>query len=368
MTDERGFIDALLWGRDDATALVYADWLEENGQPERAGLLRAQTEHDKGHSSEAVQRLRESADRCTAVLALSASLRKKLRFHWQRGLLWVTIADGANLSQANLDGLARLPFLTTLGNVLPLPPERLAQLSRWPNLRCIRQSTIPSLSDEQLRAVSELPGVETLVLNGPNVADAQLAHLHAMKRLRSLDLVSSQVTDAGLGRLRPLAGLKVLFLDRCRGVGDAGLAVLGGLVGLEHLALSGTTITDAGLEHLAGLQELRCLDISRTRITGPGLAAVSRLKKLTKLDLSRNEGLDDTHILHLAQLSELRELDIGLTNVSRAHLPRLIEATKLKRIRMFPGQGGRRGRARGVAQAFLDACKERDVFVDTDYE
>ena len=42
---ERGFLDDIVANIDDDTPrLVYADWLDENGQPERAEFIRVQCE------------------------------------------------------------------------------------------------------------------------------------------------------------------------------------------------------------------------------------------------------------------------------------------------------------------------------------
>src|SRR5258707_345300 len=43
MPDDPTFLKAILAApEDDALRLVYADWLQENGQPERAGFIRAE--------------------------------------------------------------------------------------------------------------------------------------------------------------------------------------------------------------------------------------------------------------------------------------------------------------------------------------
>src|SRR3954451_19969395 len=45
MTDEAGFLRAVVADpADDAPRLVYADWLDDHGQPERAEFIRVQCE------------------------------------------------------------------------------------------------------------------------------------------------------------------------------------------------------------------------------------------------------------------------------------------------------------------------------------
>ena len=45
MTQEASFLHAVLENpEDDATRLIFADWLDDNGQPERAEFIRLQVE------------------------------------------------------------------------------------------------------------------------------------------------------------------------------------------------------------------------------------------------------------------------------------------------------------------------------------
>jgi uncharacterized protein (TIGR02996 family) len=367
---EQGFIDDLLWGRDrSATALVYADWLEENGQLDRARFIRAQMEYGEPGNEEVRQRWTECRDRCTAALPVSASLRKKVEFYWDCGLLIVCVEDSADVSEADLDDLAAIPFLTTLTNIHNLSPERLAQLASCPNVRCLMHGTIGTLSDEQLRAISEVPAIIDLVLCGHGVNDDYLTYLPAMTQLQHLALTESEITDAGLARLGGLVRLTRLVLSECSQIGNAGLKSLVGLRHLEDLSLANTKINNAGLKHLANFEELRYLDVSNTQITGAGLATICRLKKLVSLKLSGNEKIDDTHILKLAQLPELTDLDIGFTSVTRFRLPRLLAVMKLKHLRTNASLGVRGDSSEEKeVQAFLDTCKEHDVLVDMDYE
>lgn len=49
MSDEAAFLAAILAEpADDTVRLVYADWLQENGQPERAEFIRVQVELSSG--------------------------------------------------------------------------------------------------------------------------------------------------------------------------------------------------------------------------------------------------------------------------------------------------------------------------------
>src|SRR2546423_15203209 len=65
MTDEQGLLQAILESPgDDLPRLVYADWLDENGDPDRAEFIRTQVElarMGKGDERRASLALREQA-------------------------------------------------------------------------------------------------------------------------------------------------------------------------------------------------------------------------------------------------------------------------------------------------------------------
>jgi tetratricopeptide (TPR) repeat protein len=102
-----------------------------------------------------------------------------------------------------------------------------------------------------------------------------VANLSALTQLEHLDLTGCSVTDAGLAQLRLLPNLRGLCLSNCRKITDQGLAHLGVLTRLNKLALAGCSVTDRGLAHLAGLKNLRELDLAGcNKITEDGVAAL----------------------------------------------------------------------------------------------
>ncbi len=84
MSDENELLVAI-WEHphDDTVRLVYADWLQENGQPERAEFIRV-----PGESAE----LAEDDKRFRAVHAAANNLLKKWGGTWQASLPWKALA------------------------------------------------------------------------------------------------------------------------------------------------------------------------------------------------------------------------------------------------------------------------------------
>jgi len=129
-------------------------------------------------------------------------------------------------------------------------------------------------------------GLWGLHADGIGLGDAQLAHLGGMQGLQLLDLSGTRVGDAGLVHLQHLESLETLHLWHTR-VTDAGLALLGRIRSLCLLGVGHTLVTDAGLAHLRGLHRLRVLQLWGTGVTGPGLEHLHGLGQLELVSLPR---------------------------------------------------------------------------------
>jgi Leucine-rich repeat (LRR) protein len=132
-----------------------------------------------------------------------------------------------------------------------------------------------SVTDAELRPISDLKSLEYLSLDETPITDAGLVHLAALQSLTELHLEETQITDVGLLHLRRLTALETLNLNDTK-ISDAGLAHLDGLVNLAFLSLDETPITDAGLARLSGLRNLTMLGVRKTLVTESGIKALYR--------------------------------------------------------------------------------------------
>src|SRR5581483_11308551 len=74
MTDQQALLAAILAQPDDDTPrLVYADWLDENGQPDRAAFVRAQIE---------AARAEPYSKQARAAEKRAGAIREKRRHTW----------------------------------------------------------------------------------------------------------------------------------------------------------------------------------------------------------------------------------------------------------------------------------------------
>ncbi len=306
---------------------------------------------------------------------MSPGLRKKVSFSFRRGLASVWPNSGAVLTPANWRELASIPCLKSLSDFDRLPAKQLAQVSLCPNIQALHKSgwqRARDLTEEDWEALTGLTRVERFSMSSldDQLGDETARHLSLMPQLKAIELNSSTVTDAGVAHLANLTGLEVLrlpFGGEPEGVEitDVGVEAISSLRRLRELDLAGSRMTDAGLARLAALKHLTHLDIGRTSVRDP-MPVVVRLKKLRYLGLERIHEIDDSDLKELAKrLPALRGLDLQRTSVTQFWLGQLLPKTKWKSIHLEARMGQSDERE---VEAFKEFCRERDVFVEVEWE
>ena len=207
MTDQDALLRAVIENPDDDTPrLVYADWLEENGQPERAEFIRLQIEL-------AVAR-REVAAVSTAVPDRVAELYDRHGDGWrqpfpdplhrccfERGFI---VQAGLNAPQA-ADVLARLPRVSPVGLV--------RFLRAWTELG---PSSVPEDEDDGRLTIPMLD--PTTVPARPTEA---LAGLRGLLVFCTTATVANDAVASIAARGEPVSERVTLSFLRCQ-LGDAG--------------------------------------------------------------------------------------------------------------------------------------------------
>jgi uncharacterized protein (TIGR02996 family) len=264
---------------------ILADWLDENGEPERAELIRL---HDAlAHSPP------DSAER-DALSAREQQLRETIENDWLRPL------GGPGCEWAFDAGLVVRGSL-----------EVRTFLARWEEIHArtwAREFDLFAATERDstvnVAALAACPGlsrVRRLSLAGQYLNPGELAPLvtgSVLASVRLLDLSDNALGAEGaeaLGRCPGLARLQELRLEGNL-LGDAGLAALlapGGLRELIALGLARNSLTDGGLAALAGprLPALKALDLGHNALTGRAvqvLGAGGVLTGLTALDVREN--------------------------------------------------------------------------------
>ncbi len=289
---------------DDAVRLVYADWCEENGDPDRAEFIRLQIARARlpildparpypgererallhAHGPEWLAALPERARECMGFeRGFPGSIKCEVGDFIAWDDLWrvapVTAAHLADHTtflgeyrepgekQAEMRALAALPRLTylrtlVLGETAALLPEDVGILLAS---RCLTGLHDLSLTDTGMGdalvgslCAAKLPNLRALNIEANQIGDGGAALLAAsplLGRLTSLCLGNSQVGDDGAAALAEsphAAGLEGLHLY-CTDIGGRGALALAGsphLGGLKALSLMGNNIGPAAQEAL----------------------------------------------------------------------------------------------------------------------
>jgi uncharacterized protein (TIGR02996 family) len=356
---------------DDAPRLVFADWLEDHGEVERAEFIRVQCDlarRPADDPSRPALELRERRLVRRHLRTWRAPLPNLKGIRWgglERGFTAEVTVSKVEAFVAHAEGLfAAAPVIRAHFN--NMGPKQARILAGCPALLHLRElSTSPGLGDEGLSALAESPfvtNVTTLALRGNWVREAGAAALASsphFARLTILDLNEDKIGDQGaaalagsphLKQLRELrlgwnsigpegagalahspnlANLTALYLHG-NSIGAAGMEALARsphLRRLRTLTLRNTDIGDAGLAALAAsplLSQLHALDLTQTWIGEAGVIALARSRNaanLTSLTLADHRGIGDDAARALAAspwLARLSSLDLSAATYGNA--------------------------------------------------
>jgi uncharacterized protein (TIGR02996 family) len=233
MTEDDALLRAVLAAPDDdAPRLVYADWLDDHGDPARAAFIRAQVELARRPADPSrllqlrqaeVSLLRANRDAWTAWVPSWAEART-----FSRGFLEGIRAEAGDfiarshevrlrtpLGAVQLDGreelaapVLRTPALDGLRSLtlsVPVPAGAWEHLGGSPYLGQLRELNLNSKgpADELVSALigsTSLPALRTLRLTWCTLGDEHTARLAGhpwVGRLRGLDLRNNFITDEG---------------------------------------------------------------------------------------------------------------------------------------------------------------------------
>jgi uncharacterized protein (TIGR02996 family) len=325
MTPNDAFLQAILEDPDDdAPRLVYADWLEERGDP-RGEFIRVQCH---------LARMGQGDPRCPALQYQEQQL---LGAHWaewlgplpQGTILYEPIFRRGFLEEVSLgprtfldlgEQLFRLHPLRRLSFLGPDEEQHFAALAASPLLARLTALCIRGINDrgaEVLAASPHLTRLTALDLPGGRLGPAgarALASSPAFQQLNSLSLYANVIGPQGaealaaspyLARLTclNLGGLSTRHGDVENNIGDRGVEALAAspyLTRLEQLTLYLNEIGDAGVR---------------------ALAASPTLANLTELKLYGNPAITDAGVEALAaspHLARLRVLWLGAVGLAGA--------------------------------------------------
>jgi len=359
---EAGFLQTIRESpEDDTPRLIFADWLADQGDPERGELIRLECELARSIGEELrpwktvlqprdVQCLRQREQLLGANRQrwLGALDRSSCRVDFRHGLLRLRL-DAEELLQAGCQSAVEsgLPaWLQTLEIVgdLPLAAPWLDLLAPWLDglAHLILLSPPPPMALESLLRRPELGRLRRLEVLEPTLSVRQLASLlrcPEIEALESLSLVSTDASGEALGWLSDHLGECLRHLDLSHAViANPSRAVF---ANLETLALAANPLGPEGISQLFARVEiprLRSLNLINTGLGDAGVGVVCRqysLQALEVLDLRRN-AVGDEGAIRLAsawRLRQLRELDLGSNRIGVRGLEALGASLFLENLR-----------------------------------
>jgi uncharacterized protein (TIGR02996 family) len=273
MTDGYALLRAIEANPDEDTPrLAYADWLDENGQPERAEFIRLQCE---------LARL-PSRPRPDGLVSREGKLFGEFHERWLRELpgqqFYPKFRRGF-IDPVHTGGFNVVRHWETYAAVAPLhhlhlfkTPLMTDKIAACPALRFVRWLNLASnvIRNAAIAALARSPhlvNVNRLEASQNHIGVAGCAALAGadLPALRRLDLNFNPVKDRGLTALLAAAwmpGLTSLCLSRC-GLTDRGVIALAespAVGGLRELWLGAMAATDAGVRALVDSPHLRRLE------------------------------------------------------------------------------------------------------------
>ena len=344
---------------EDGPRLKYADWLEENGDSDRAELIRVQCE---------CAILADEARRTRKKMGtrISGLRRKANRLIEKNFAKWASRLAGLNLTLEDVE-------------------------FRRGMMHTVRLSSV-EFTNDSVKVLEAIPELEVVNLSGSGVTDDGLVHLKPIPNLHWLDVCDTKITTAGLAHLnshkrlyrvyqsdwgngpnpdlQKFMKIRNRFFDKLddelkrkealhalgfildgynmqvdadgmvRSISysqswatDADLNYLKVFPELERLDFFECgAVTSRGLESLAPLNSLKDICLTESGVTD--LKPLRNLKSLETVDLSSLEQLDESSFQWLAELTSLRHLTINFCHLSDAVMPYIANIPSLETIDM----------------------------------
>jgi uncharacterized protein (TIGR02996 family) len=300
---------------DDTPRLVYADWLDDRGEADRAELIRVQCR---------LAALPEGGAEAKRLAAREKELLKQHGAAWgdthlgmvgelRRGFIEHVTTWPHMFVEAGAELVERFPVRSLRLRVDAEDAVSLRKLAAVPHL-----ARITRLSFER-------PAASLFALGPPGLGDTGLRALLASDHLgglRELDLSRSWLHFAGMQALAeaPLRSLERLELagNPLDADGVLALAQSPHLANLRYLGLSGGRLAAraaVGLASSRTLRSLRELDLSHTRIQTAGVQALVATDFLANIEVLRLGWLSlavraAQALARCPHVARLRELDL----------------------------------------------------------
>lgn len=322
---------------DLMSRLIYADWLEEQGDP-LAELIRVQCELaelpiDSDARAELKRREKDLVEEYRAQWIEPLERLNVRGVEIRRGLIEGVRLDAEAFIEGAGELVSHLPAMCAVN--LRKAKKHIAKLVLVPELAHIRflNLQLAGLDDDELKLLLESPHVGELLelnlqANSLTAASARLiARSDKLSKLRSLNLSRNRISRSGLnalGKSQVLANLKRLECAGCTitAQGWNSFMASDGLPSLEFLDLSNNRMTGQLHAHQQRNRPLRTLKVKWNQFTIKSIRALAEsaaLRGLTSLMILGEVKADSlAAILSSPNMSEVQNLNLSNTGSLRS--------------------------------------------------
>ena len=211
----------------------------------------------------------------------------------------------------------------------------LARIKQMPKLRSLRLDRA-RFSQKGLSEGAQMADLEELYLESTGLSDESLEQIKGLQNLRVLKISDNpRITDKAFLILAELKNLESLDISRTPVDGHTMEEVRKGkgLAKLTYLSVAFTKWGDRGMMAVQKTNTLEYLDLGDTNVNDNNLRGVKPLKNLQHIYLHQLENVTDAGMVNLASLKELRTIYLNKTRgVSDQGLTRFAGLKKLERL------------------------------------
>ncbi len=342
MSEARNLFQAIQDNHDDDTPrLIYADWLEENGDPDWAERIRIECELATLRFENVVPKMPALRKRREQLIRKQRKTWKvpkysKSSLFWERGFLTL---EGSPELFAQPAGTQwwdeykhRIGWVTWCGQKLKpgvcekLPADLVERTTE------IRRTDGTQLRQDEFEEIARYHNLRKLSCPLPMV-DAEVAcqAWAALGNLTSLDFIANYLFDED--NTRGLASLKNLRkLDFLYGLCGRGLQPLRELVNLEELDVGGLyNVPQQDVLALKSLKKLRKFEVMTYALNGtPDSCRIPNWPELRELKFGM--WVNEEQLAELRQYSKLEKLSLTADRARKSELS-LLEMPNLPNLR-----------------------------------
>jgi Leucine-rich repeat (LRR) protein len=205
-----------------------------------------------------------------------------------------------------------------------------------------------------MQAIGKLTSLEWLRITGPSVTDEYVAALNDLPHLKIVDISNSIITDKSLEILKTRTEIHTLELQRNLQLSDNALKLFAEFPNLQTLKILYNGFSSASLYNLDALKTVQVLDLRGLPVGDDTLMFLADLENLEEVRF-RSISITNAGIAELAKCEKLKTVELQDTSVGAGSADSFKEMKSLRSLRIFRG-----------SEFGADAVAELGVLTDLD--